>query len=854
MPEPVSKLTALGSARPVRIAYLIALDEAPHGLLDAIFDESYSRWGGRRTLIIPTTQTGIDIRYLQWLRLFDPDIIYSYVSLDDSAVAYLNETICPAHLVDHTDRRYSSDPTDYEPALPWRGLNSLSLVPSLHGRQSSFWERLTNIQVIDQYFDRSESAFLRENFGFIRTSFRNSNRSEAAPEYYRCATLISESSLADPRLRKSSSAEYFTDEISILDAMTKPNQIFGLSELSDVFAPRLQTNIYASDMALTLVVGDSIDDRLLFWNGHHRSNRGLHEINSLHLYKEKTTDTKFMRALCDLIKRRGPVSQGHHHLSLCSCSLSTNDLREIGNALSDGGWISVQVLADRTHANCIPQFKDHERYIGYSYGYSFGSPPRTTADIDFTGSETRVPAATPWHMHESKPPASIRDGYWMIDLSISRAVDHSRYSNVAHNWVLPRRLRIQGAFKLTRDEQPFQYNANAVRTDRFGRLSVTGGSDSDFGTLSIPEDIDAFRYALCAEREWQPFKRETAIRGFSRYRYAEPSDKGRYLVGVLGHFEDLPTAFEFLMNSYWRDIVIHLGGISPEKNVSLQEELMATLRKRLASKSSMLTVASDEQWNQLARVALQFGRKVQRERRFVQYSQLKSKWEELVRKDLEETPHLSESDKEYYQKDFHLDQSIQALCGAQILFQGREWQCRKCFSRNWISIEQMSRSLQCEVCGNTKSAPVSGDWAFRLNRFVLEAYRDHGIEPLIWALWQLSQRARESFYFAPSMSLWDEYPETVPEPTAEIDALAVVDGTLYLCEVKAGSRLSSSEMDQLATVCARVRPDVLLLASMDGADLEPRIDGLGKRLSGVTEIEVIRFDPKQLHDGSMLPH
>ncbi|MVT51102.1 hypothetical protein GPL17_11430 [Bradyrhizobium yuanmingense] len=308
------------------------------------------------------------------------------------------------------------------------------------------------------------------------------------------------------------------------------------------------------------------------------------------------------------------------------------------------------------------------------------------------------------------------------------------------------------------------------------------------------------------------------------------------------------------MNGYWRDIVIHLGGISPEKNVILQKELVATLKKRLASKSSTLTVAGEEQWNQLARVALQFGRKVQRERRFVQYSQLKSKWEELVRKDMEEATDLSERDKEYYQSNHHLDRSIQALCDAQILFQGREWQCKKCFSRNWVSIEQMSRLLQCEVCGTTKSAPVSGDWAFRLNSFVLEAYRDHGIEPLIWTLWQLSERARVSFYFAPSMSLWDEYPENAPEPVAELDALAVVDGTLYLCEVKAGSRLSSGEMDQLAAVCTRVRPDVLLLASMDGADLEPRIKGLRERLDGITKIEVIKFDPNQLHDGSMLPH
>ncbi len=215
---------------------------------------------------------------------------------------------------------------------------------------------------------------------------------------------------------------------------------------------------------------------------------------------------------------------------------------------------------------------------------------------------------------------------------------------------------------------------------------------------------------------------------------------------------------------------------------------------------------------------------------------------------------LFDPDRQYYLSDRRLDPSIQALCDSQILFQGREWQCRKCYNRNWVSIEHLSRSLKCEVCNDSRSAPVSGDWSFRLNAFVLEAYRDHGIEAVIWTLWILSQRARESFYFAPSLTLWDGYPEDGVDPVAEIDALAVVDGELYLCEAKASSRLSKDELNQLASVCLRVRPDVLLLASMDGADLESRASGLRESLRGVMKVEIIRFDHDDLDDRSLLPH
>ena len=101
--------------------------------------------------------------------------------------------------------------------------------------------------------------------------------------------------------------------------------------------------------------------------------------------------------------------------------------------------------------------------------------------------------------------------------------------------------------------------------------------------------------------------------------------------------------------------------------------------------------------------------------------------------------------------------SIQHLCRQQILFQGREWQCGRCFNRNWVTVDNLRSLLQCEVCGETQSAPVSGDWHFRANGFVLEAHREHGVEAVVWTLWRLWDLARRSFFFAPSMWLWDTF-------------------------------------------------------------------------------------------------
>jgi hypothetical protein len=130
------RLNVRGAARPLRVAYLIEIDHCPNELLDAIIDEAYSRWGGRRTLIVPATTAGIDERYDQWLRLYDADIIYSYVELAGAAVEKIHETYCPAHLVFHKIRRFLpvSEP-NFTPELPFPALNSLSIVPAMLGRR-----------------------------------------------------------------------------------------------------------------------------------------------------------------------------------------------------------------------------------------------------------------------------------------------------------------------------------------------------------------------------------------------------------------------------------------------------------------------------------------------------------------------------------------------------------------------------------------------------------------------------------------------------------------------------------------------------------------------------------------------
>lgn len=856
-------LSAAAVARPVRVAYLIDPADCPDALLDAIFAESYSRWGGRRTLIVPACVNGIDATYSAWLSYFDADVVYSFVDLNDSAVAKIHEQYCPAYLVHHdTHRREKNEPGYYNIRLPLEGLPSLSVIPAYLSRSWGWFERISNLVILDKYYDKSESQFLKENFGFVSKSFKTGLVSRTYSDLFSCLTLISKESRDDPRAWKEPAGDYVVEESEILKALGKRRSLTTLAQLSEFFAPRLIFGRDGFSNGVNLVVGDGVDDRLLFWNGHHHYHEVyFNEITGLRVPEESITDTAFLRHVCGIIKQRGrqDTNINAHCVILRSCSVSQARLEEIAKVLREDAGFVVNVRTYGSHEACVPKFRDSST-VRTQYSL-LSNRFEVRENTEFDGSRFTVPAVAPWHIREARPPAGLRNGYWMLDLSVDRLADHCRYSNMRHVWLLPRRLRLERAFRITRpDNPPWDIDAQFIRVTGDGTVAVAHRADQKASIINIPEDIDAFRVGLCNEFEWEPFdrSRKDAPHGLSRYRYSEPSDKGRYLLAVLELFDTLPEAFDILMNGFWRDVLLSLGAAPAERNVSLRKELIRTLQKRLSASNGELVFRGDAELQRLAREAIRFGRKIQKERRFVRYGRLKASWQDLVQEDLYNATHLKDSDKEYYRRESHLDRSIQHLCRREILFQGREWQCGTCFNRNWITIDAIGRILTCSVCGREEPPPVSGDWHFRANAFLIEAYREHGVEAVVWTLWELWKRAQRSFYFAPSMWLWNEYPEEEGDgatPDAELDILAVVDGKLYLCEVKSSSALSKDELKQLVGMATKIRPDVLVISCMDEPEgqVNAAVKSLTRQLSDDIRVELLSFDPKEFERSPLLP-
>ncbi len=850
------QLTSVAVARPLRVAYVIDLDDAPEALFEAIISEAYGRWGGRRTLIVPGKPDGIDTRYRDWLFYFDADVIYSFARLDNAAVADVHERYGPGRLLLHRDwRRDAKEERSFRIELPLRGLSSLSVLPVFASRSWGFDGPPRNIKLLTKFWDGSESSFLQENFGFVSASFVGGAVTTAYPDLFSGMTLITQEALDNRQWRKDERASHVTSEDAVLDALGGNCGPLTLAQLSEWFSPYLETGEGLGPDGTCIVAGDTAEDRLLSWNVHHRFARlSLSEITALRLPASRQSDDAFLGRIRSLLERRG--ARGHNnrneHVTLMSCSLSQAELETLAERMrKPERWLAVTVQRQDDPSVLAPRFRDPMR-VHYTLG-GYMAEPQGRATAEFQGSRAPVPVAMPWHMREALPPAGLRGGNWMVDITLDRLNDHSRFADQRDIWMLPRRLRLERAFALEREsDQDYQSDDRFLRVMRSGAFGLALDTTTTRAAITVPDDLDAMRMGICNNAEWVLFdtERKDAPRGRLRFAYAEPSDKGRYLLGVLGLFGSVPDAFRTLMHGFWRDALQDFGGVPAETDAALVRQTTTVLRRRLRQRTGPVTLKTDEDVERLARATLHCGTLVARAPRYKNYKRLLRRWEAMVETFLRAHPKANgENDDSTYRDVRRLDRSIKYLCQQEVLFQGREWRCAACYNRNWVALGDLAKTLSCSICGRKEPAPVSGDWQFKANPFLVDAYRDHGTEAVIWALWCLWDRSRHSFYFAPSLKLWVNYPKQGTRRwDAEVDAIAVVDGAVYLVEAKCAAGLDEGERAQLVMAAERIRPDVLIIASMEKSNggLERAVKAVRAALPAEIEIEVLSFDPDQL--------
>lgn len=834
----MEQLQVLMRSRPVRIAFFVSVDEHAHPILDAIFRCAFSLWAGRFSLVVPCVNGAPLPSHLPWLKAFDPDLIYSYVDLSEAQEKWIHEELYPSELTYHAigdDKNVARlrpelpfNPLDVATVLPWVGMPTML-------------DQGRGVRVVHAIGRYQEERFINDNCG-ANFHLLNALRSRFAP-YGTPLVLVApeEQDRLKPQLRDVQ--ETIPDIPSLLRLMATHRRDRSLAGLSAMAAPRFSVEDRRWGRSFNLVVGDTPADRIMYWNTHAYVPAWRDgESVDLCVSPQSLEDPTFVTALGEFLARHNLVNEGHGNgpprVTLRSISITKEQLAPAMDALRAAvKWHAFDCEQIASLDNCIPDAEALAR-SGLASGRPFLQPGLWKESYE-AGPSLRLEAAQPEHLkaipRELLTPES---GAWAVDLDIERSVDHSPYDNVRHRWRLPRRLRVTQAF--CTHYQVVEPHGRYVgpRVSSGSLLTVFTSNDGKLPLITLPSDHDAIKTALQRGRDWRPIH-DALPSGAppEQLCYAvERSDAGQHFFGTYQLFGSLRTARSILLHQFWRQQLERLGATERRANAR-HDQVLRQIQRRLGDKN--FDLADQKQKEKLANLVLQAADAERMTIPNLGWSSLANDFDELVARYMAASPGNGQSDQEKADEKSSLlrglRECVQRMCELGILHQGYELRCPKCLHRNWVALGDLRTRVLCQVCHHPNIAPVDRPWQFRLNEFLREALRRHGVAPLFWVLARYQENVRiGSLWFEGPLSIYfDSETYEQRRPASDIDLTIVHDGKVTMCEAKRSER-GLDKPDETAAIFSRLRPDVALIAVMGphSAALQGKFDKFAAALSG----------------------
>jgi hypothetical protein len=801
----------------MRLAFLIDENEHWAAMLDAIFAECYTRWGGRFSLLIPCERGEIRPAYIPWLKAYDPDIIYSYVDLTKEQIAEIHERFCPAFLTRHDFvREENRDARTFRPRLPVEPLSALSIVAQ--AAKSSPMFAAQPARLLDVQYGVEPSRFLQENFGCYQQSGLGWPPPRDLDDLVSTLTFVPLEIHENPTIQPRARGDVVTSENELLEHIASERNLIGFAQLSAAMCPRLEFMSGEWAGTLNFVVGDSYADRIIFWNGRSHLQAWLDSgIVTFKVSKDAFDDADFVASLQQIIRTRVHValnSSSNTHIQMRSASVSEADLTVLRDRITKLDKWNLYLPPKVAHVDsCVPTSDAlcHAHFKMESGAFLLSTDWHESPSVDGSFRPTSIP---PRHMRDLRPPQSASRGGWSIDMDIQRTADHSRAQNDRHHWRLPLRLRMAGAFALPYHPQTHA-PACRPRTTQGGLLSFFAFADGVAPEINAPTDEEAFTYALCALPDWNSFRGGQHQRPYAKFVHIRPSDKGRYLKALLSKAEGIHAAKEIFLKQFWRDQFDLLGGA-----IASTDTRISAVGNKLKKRIPTGKIESQEDWDRLANVVIGEARNERLPNRTLKFDRLAEDFDGF--RNAFWSKHQPGTPRDEWDEDERrsLARSVQYLCERKILYQGYAWRCPHCYNTNWIGIDGLRQFLSCEVCEARIPAPVVGPWFF--------------LEP-------------HELFHTPASA--DQL-----KPDAEIDLLAVTDGRVKLCEIKASRR--DIDIPKMAEIAKRVRPDVAVLAVM-----EPQSKALTKKLAELQtalagtgiHAELMTLESNDIDDSPFLP-
>jgi hypothetical protein len=744
---------------------------------------------------------------------------------------------------------WDADPTDYRsfrPDLPIEPLSASTVVPILATRSDFTGERTLNVLNASGSF--AQSLFFRDSFGAEIGGLSNDLNGRLS-EFGRHWML------SDPKpesaRRTHESEKSFSSMSEMLAAIGRNRRVISALQLAAALTPRADQRDRQWSWSFNLVVGDSITDRIVYWNSRllFPPWRDGDQVD-LRVPSSCLADSDFVAALhryiAELPAVSGDNSGGPPAATVRSSTLNSKQLLDLKNRLAGAkGW--VHYMIERIHSvdACVP------KPDGLSYRFLAGPRGLSTG----AWSEERVGAENT--IVRSEPPAhlqhcpitlqSVHEGVWAVDLDIERQVDYSPYSNVRDTWRLPRRLRTTRSFVSGYQLDQPHGRILMPRVSRGGFLTLYAAGSGQLPVLAEPTDESAITSALVSGRDWWHFETREEKQPRQLCYEAERSSAGRYFWGVFQLLGGLHSANGFLLHSFWRDQLAKIGA-TDQRPEQRRMDIQTRLRSRLPVGPFDLAISAN--LDQLSDIVLQEADAIRMSEKSLSWPQLQREHEKYIEAEWTKSPSGENVDKDEWQgwERDSLRNALQSLCQAGVLNQGLEYGCRRCHHNVWIPIGSLGSMIVCEICGRTEAAPIDRPWQFRLNGFLKEALRRHGIGPLFWALGRVRDHNTRSFWFEGPLNIYRTKADYEARRIyTDVDLTVVTNGKVRMCEVKQSGR-QFRKPEALADIFKGLRPDIATVAIM-----EPVTSGILAKFakfkaalagSGI-EPELLTFDPER---------
>lgn len=763
LPSSLGKtVEAKATNRPVKIAYLVPFDDASHThmVLDAVFFESYTRWAGTYTLVIPTqTQEFLVDGYDEWLKHYDPDFIYSYLNLDAAFVDKIDHLCCPIAFLKHEEQNREDPEIDWRSFLPrWdhyiQPVSSVSSVNTLASYpQFPNEERPREPTVFTQYGMKPADRFLADNFG---TGFSLHNVTHAIPGFFKTLCMVP----ANLPANIVAGTERCFSTLESLRAISdhKATPIARLAMMNSAGIPRPESMGWS--FAFRLFIGSTPLDRIHFWNSRHLGGSWSDTSNALILEPSFFDDEQLVKQLGQYLNKNNFLGHGNgpYQAEIHSSSVAADVLNIIRDKLQPHTWNAVHVSRS-FNSPPIPSQKDLVERIH--------DKTTDTTTLKLTEDSSEITASEPAHFIYIPPQLrGLSRGQWIVELSIQRHNNLSRYSNVVDKWTMPRRRKIARAFTerlakptlggrlaLVPSIESFPFRSQAIK-------------DSSSYEIHLPSDETFFRH-LALEFFQYPADDLRAPIPRAGYIDLTVSDKGQNLRGVISLFDHLSIAFGIMTNKFWRTVL-----------AEAKEDSAKPLTFDLNKLDSL--IPNDRGTIQRLTHELRLGR--------------------------------DETTKNYLRDS--LRDTLEHLVRSNVFYQVAHWRCRYCGHMNSRSFDNMKIKNGCDICGTEYLAPIDIEWKYELNDFVYRSLQKHHGLSVLWTLGFLQDRLHTGdFWYLPEVDLYEK--DDDPQSKNEIDILCMLDGAFYAVETKRSASLilnKAGALDKFVKVIGLLRPDVALLA------------------------------------------